>query len=145
MNLKTLFPVIICCALLTVSCKSAKKSANQTLSNEDVTNEIVVETNKPDESPDVTVREESVKPVDRSEKTYKYYVIIGSFRILSGARQYNTELVREGFSPSILENDNGLFRISAGGYDEENAARAQIAEIRAKYSNHGDVWLLVRK
>jgi cell division protein FtsN len=77
---------------------------------------------------------------------YRYYVIIGSFRNLEGARRYNIDLVKKGFTPEILENENGLFRISVGGYDEENAARAKIAGIRAAYEEeHRDVWLLIRK
>jgi len=76
---------------------------------------------------------------------YRFYVIIGSFRSIENARRDCTSLVNEGFAPVILENENGLFRISVGGYDEENAARAKIAGIRAAYENHSDVWLLIRK
>jgi len=76
---------------------------------------------------------------------YEFYVIIGSFRSIENARQYNVDLVRKGFTPTILESENGLFRISAGGYNDENAARARIAAIRATYEEHTDVWLLVRK
>ena len=133
MKLKTFYFTIVC-ALLICSCKSAQKTAqNASLSGNNSQTEI-------------TVRTESVKPVDISERTlYGFYVIIGSFRSIDNARQYSGELVSEGFASVILENENGLFRISAGGYNEENAARAKIAEIRTKYENHGDVWLLVRK
>lgn len=95
---------------------------------------------------EVTVREEKVKVVDQVEETvYRYYVIIGSFRVIENARQYRSELIAEGFSPVILENENGLFRISAGAYNEEKAARTRIANIRARYDQYKDVWLLVRK
>jgi len=95
---------------------------------------------------EIAVRTESVKPIDPSERTlYGYYVIIGSFRNIAGARQYSADLVSKGFSPTILENENGLYRISVGGFDEENAARARIAGIRAAYEDHSDVWLLIRK
>jgi len=95
---------------------------------------------------EITVRTESVKPVDRSDiAIYGFYVIIGSFRSIENARQYNIDLVRKGFIPSILESESGLFRISVGGYDDENAARARIAGIRASYAEYSDVWLLVRK
>ena len=95
----------------------------------------------------VVVRTESVTPVDKSEieTLYGFYVIIGSFRQVANARQYNEDLVSKGFSPEILVSENGLFRISVGGYNSESAARAQIAEIRAKYREHRDVWLLARK
>jgi len=76
---------------------------------------------------------------------HRYYVIIGSFRVLDGARQWSSDMIKKGFTPEILENENGLFRISVGGFDDENAARARISGIRAMYEEHADVWLLVRK
>ena len=95
---------------------------------------------------EITVRTESVRPVDPSERAiYGFYVIIGSFRSVENAQQYNVDLVRKGFTPTILESENGLFRISVGGYNDESAARARIAGIRANYAEYGDVWLLVRK
>ena len=133
MNIRT-FSYIILCALLLCSCKTAEKTA-QTPQLPEVNSKT-----------EVTVRTESVKPVDLSERTmYRFYVIIGSFRNIDYARQYTAGLVSEGFAPVILENENGLFRISAGGYDEENAARARIAGIRAVYEKYNDVWLLIRK
>jgi hypothetical protein len=124
------------CALLICSCSNSKKAAKNAspyLTEENSTTEI-------------TVRSEKVRPVDQADKTlYGFYVIIGSFKNLENARQYKAGLIKEGFSPTILENENGLFRISAGGYDGESAARARISGIRAAYENHRDVWLLVGK
>ena len=135
MKFKTLYFLIVC-VLLINSCKSTKntvQSAPQTLPEADLQTEIIVQT-------------ESVKPIDQSDKSlYRYYVIIGSFRSIDNARQYKAHLQSKGFSPTILENEDGLYRISTGGYDEENTARSKIAEIRAKYDEHGDVWLLLRK
>ena len=76
---------------------------------------------------------------------YGFYVIIGSFRNIEYARKFTSDLTEEGFTPEILENENGLFRISVGGYDEESAARAKISGIRAAYKKYNDVWLLIRK
>ena len=132
MKIRT-FSFLVVFILLICSCKSTQTTPAPPL---------VPEINSKTE---ITVRTESVKPVDPSERTYGYYVIIGSFRNIAGARQYSDDLVKKGFTPAILENENGLFRISAGGYDEENAARASIAGIRAAYKEHSDVWLLVRK
>ena len=95
---------------------------------------------------EITIRTESVKPIDQPDRTmYRYYVIIGSFRSLENARQYRINMENKGFTPEILENENGLFRISAGGFNEENAARSRIAGIRAAYEELAGVWLLVRK
>ena len=134
MKIKT-FSFIIVCALLLCSCKSAKKSQS--------TSPYLKEENSKTE---ITVRTEKVKPIDQSDKTmHRFYVIIGSFKNIENARQYKTDLMQEGFTPVILENENGLFRVSVGGYDEENAARLKIAGIRAAYEDHQDVWLLIRK
>jgi cell division protein FtsN len=133
MKIRT-FSFIIVCALLICSCKHTKKTS--------VTPQLPEDNSKTE----VTVRTESVKPIDPSERTvYKYYVIIGSFRNIAGARQESADLLKKGFTPTILENEDGLYRISAGGYDEENSARARIAGIRAAYEEHRDVWLLVRR
>ncbi|MDR1156453.1 MAG: SPOR domain-containing protein [Bacteroidales bacterium] len=134
MKIKT-FSIMIVCALLICSCntKKATKGVSPYLTEENSKTEI-------------TVRTEKVKPVDQTDKTlFGFYVIIGSFRNIENARQYRADLVKEGFTPVVLENEDGLFRISAGGYNEESAARTKIAGIRAAYENHKDVWLLVRK
>lgn len=127
------FSFMFICLLLVCSCKNTKKTASPPLMPE----------NKP--KTEITVLTESVKPIDPSERTYGFYVIIGSFKNIAGARQYSSGLANKGFHPVILESENGLYRISVGGYNEENAARARIAGIRAAYEEHGDVWLLVRK
>ena len=133
MKIKT-FSFMFVCVLLICSCKSTKTTTGTPA---------LPEMNSKAE---ITVRTESVKPIDPSERTmYGYYVIIGSFRNIAGARQRSTELTGKGFSPTILENENGLYRISVGGFDEENAARVRIAGIRAAYEEHSDVWLLIRK
>jgi len=133
MNIKT-FSFIMICMLLMGSCKTAKQTANTP--------------SLPEMPPkaEITVRTESVKLVELTDRAmYRYYVIVGSFRNIDGARQYSADMVKKGFTTEILENEDGLYRISAGGYDEENVARTRISGIRAAYKEHEDVWLLVRK
>lgn len=99
-----------------------------------------------DSATGITVREEKVKLVDQTDDpVYRYYVIIGSFKVIDNARQYKADLVKESFSPVILENENGLFRVSVGAFNDEKAARDKIARIRTGYKKYNDVWLLVRK
>ena len=144
-----LFSIIAVCALLICSCKSTKTTTQS--SSPDMTEKSPpTETTRVrefEQMAEVRVSTESVKLVDAPEKTmYRYYVIIGSFRLIEGARTWKADMVRKGFNPEILENESGLFRVSVGGYDDERAARSQIANIRATYKEeHGDVWLLVRK
>ena len=142
------FSLVIVCALLIVSCKS-KQAATQGGASNQVSTAVTdrVPIDEEVSTTEVIVRTESVTPVDRSEAqtVYAFYVIIGSFREIANARRETSSLVSKGFSPVILANENGLFRISVGGYNAESAARAQIAEIRARYQEHRDVWLLVTK
>ena len=154
----TPFLLVAGCLLFICSCKS-KEVAVQVATPAPVEDVVVIAPPPPppqiEETPivevvsttDVTVRTESVTPVDRSasQTLFGFYVIIGSFRQIANARQYTNELTAKGFSPEILASENGLFRISVGGYNVENAARAQIAEIRARHAEHRDVWLLVRR
>ena len=135
MNTK-IFSILVVSALLICSCKSTKTTipgSSPYLTEETSTTE-------------VTVRTESVKLVDTSERTmYKYYVIIGSFSKVENARTEKANVAKKGFTPEILESESGLFRISVGGYDDESAARSKIAGIRAAFKEHSDVWLLIRK
>ncbi len=99
-----------------------------------------------DKTPEIVVREEKVKTVEEEgpDTYHRYYVIIGSFRILDNARTYKEDLKKEHFPAVILENENGLYRISVGAYNEEAPARSHIARIRSQYDKYNDVWLLIR-
>lgn len=135
MKIRT-FTILVACALLIGSCCNTKKTTKSDLP-------YLTEENSKTE---ITVRSEKIKPIGQIDRTmYQFYVIIGSFKSIENAKRYNVGLVKEGFTPVILENESGLFRISVGGYDDENAARVRITGIRAAYQEHRDVWLLVRK
>jgi cell division septation protein DedD len=94
----------------------------------------------------IVVKEEKVTVVeDKSAEVFKYYVIIGSFRVLENAQNYKKQLIEEGFLPVLLENENGLYRVSVSAYNEEDSARYKIGSIREKFEKYNDVWLLIRK
>jgi cell division protein FtsN len=94
----------------------------------------------------IVVKEEKVKVIEEKEDiSFKYYVIIGSFKILDNARNYKESLKTEGFTPVILENENGLYRISVSAYNDELAARNKVGNIRDQYEKYYDTWLLIRK
>ncbi len=94
----------------------------------------------------IVVKEEKVTVIDdKSAEVYKYYVIIGSFRVLENAQNYKKQLIEEGFLPVLLENENGLYRVSVSAYNEEDTARFKIGSIRQKFEKYNDVWLLIRK
>ncbi len=103
------------------------------------------ETPKPKEDK-IVVKEEKVKVIDEPEdEVFKYYVIIGSFRVLENAQNYKKQLINEGFLPVLLENENGLYRVSVSAYNDEMPARERISSIRGKYDKYDDVWLLIRR
>ncbi|WP_291856313.1 SPOR domain-containing protein [Marinilabilia sp.] len=158
--MKKLFFLVIAVSVMT-SCASLRKGSSKMGESPyadgvkddgiEVRDDIqpIVEPEKAEsEEPAIVVREEKVKTVDvdeTSENIFRYYVIIGSFRYVDNARNYKTDLIREGFVPVILENENGLFRVSVAAYNEEQPARNNISSIRRNYPKYADVWLLIRK
>ncbi|MCW3807610.1 SPOR domain-containing protein [Plebeiibacterium marinum] len=93
----------------------------------------------------IIVKEEKVKVIEDEDKSFKYYVIIGSFKVLSNAKNYKQTLTNEGFIPVILENENGLYRVSIAAYNDEMDARNKVNVVRNQYEKYDDTWLLIRK
>ena len=132
MNTKQIFLFIFIAAILS-SCGSSRKGSSRF---DDSSSPYVKE---------VTVREEKVKVVDDEDVVFGYYVIIGSFKVVENARKFRSDITKEGFSAVILENENGLYRVSVGSFNDEQAARGKISQIRRNYERYKDVWLLIRK
>ena len=137
----TLFSILI------VSCASLNGGSS---SFDDSDSQYVAEETTPKikEKPkqEIVVKEEKVTVVDQENaEIFKYYVIIGSFRVLENAQNYKQQLIEEGFMPVLLENENGLYRVSVSAYNDEMPARNKIGNIRSKYEKYNDVWLLIRK
>jgi cell division protein FtsN len=147
--LLVLFVIFSSCKILKKTTQSAQDEQVEQLT---VQQEIIKEEEKIEEgrgeataATAVTVRHESVRPVESGSSLYAFYVIIGSFSSFDNARRYNIELFEKGFTAEVLESESGLFRISVGGYNSESSARIRIAEIRQQHHEHRDVWLLVRR
>jgi cell division protein FtsN len=141
-------------SLVLMSCASLSRQGSSSMADRSPNREPVAvkkpvaTTSTSATSANVVVREEKVKVVENysnDNADYNYYVIIGSFRIIDNARNFKNQLVDEGFQPVILENENGLFRVSVASYNDETPARNRIAGIRANYQKYSDVWLLIRK
>ena len=75
----------------------------------------------------------------------KFFVIMGSFSVLENAKRLKETLIAENFQPGILVNESGMYRVCGNSYADESAARARIAEVRAKFPKYSDIWLLIRK
>jgi cell division protein FtsN len=126
------------------------KPQTNNATNTSTTTAVTTPTPKPVAEPAkaVVVREEKVKVIENNttDKTeYNYYCIIGSFRIIENARNFCSQLIEEGFQPVILENESGLYRISVGGNNQEDMVRSRIADIRSRYTQYADVWLLKKQ
>lgn len=75
----------------------------------------------------------------------RFYIIVGSFGVYENAQKFKKQLIAEDFLPGILVNEAGLYRVCVNSYDEEDAARTKLGEIRLKFPKYGDSWLLIKK
>jgi len=138
--MKVLNIVLFVIILLSVGCKSQKIAPKPV----PVKSETVVEPS----AKTVTSKEESVTAADGEAKDFgskKFYIILGSYKMYDGAQKFKKQLMAENFFPGILINEAGLYRVSVNSYDEEVAARSRIAEIRQKFPQYSDLWLLIKK
>jgi cell division protein FtsN len=157
-----LLAIVIISTLLVVGCKTAKTAKKTTSAyqpavenvqklNEDnpKASDVVVEKKElsASESP-IIVRSENIfvaKGEDQSQNDFSFYVIIGSFANSENAGKLKDQLVNKGFSPVIMQNENGMYRVSIKQTNAENEARETISEIRSNLPEHKDVWLLKKK
>lgn len=147
---KLFFTTVILVSL--ISCRSLKDSGSSSFSDSESPYVKEEPTVKPKVKPiiknkkPIVVKEERIKIIeDKDNINDKYYVIIGSFKMLNNARNYKQTLTKEGFTPVILENENGLYRVSIAAYVEETTARNKVENIRSDYEKYNDTWLLIRK
>lgn len=89
----------------------------------------------------VTVIQEEGKPIEAG----KYYVIMGSFKVLENAQKFKTHLIIDHYNPIMLQNEDGLYRVAVGTFSQEQPARDRIGAIRLESDKYNDVWLLISK
>ena len=95
---------------------------------------------------DIEVSEEKLVHIDNTTPDpHKYFVIVGSFRNPENVRRFQTQVLKEGFTPGIVRNEAGLFRIYILASDDQREARAEILRVRSEYPRYNDTWLLVQK
>lgn len=93
----------------------------------------------------IIVMEENVSSVDKNVLLHieeNYFVIMGSFKILANAKRFQNELMKKGFTSQLLQNDQGLYRVSVNSFNDIEEARSKVFSIRKNYPEHHDVWLL---
>ena len=90
----------------------------------------------------ITVKQEDVK-LTHGTDIMRYCIILGSFVNEQNAVGLRKSLIEMGFTKSsIMQNKEGMYRVSAACYDNDAQARAQLLEIRRQYAQFQDAWLL---
>lgn len=146
-NLNLLFLLLV---VLMVGCKTQKIAPKPQPVAQETVNPVVTPSaaQKAGKPAAISSKEERFSAVNGETIDYgsnKYFVILGSFSVLENAKRLKETLASEDFHPVILMNESGMYRVCGNSYAEESAARARIADIRAKFSKYSDIWLLIKK
>lgn len=87
-------------------------------------------------------RQEQVKLTQGTE-LLRYCVIVGSFMYQQNAVRLRSSLAQQGFMGcSIMQNDEGMYRVSAVCADSQAEATSELLNIRRSYPQFADAWLL---
>lgn len=91
----------------------------------------------------VAVREEAATVLSsKSSTSGQYHVIVGSFKSMDNANVLCDKAVEQGYLPSVMENADGLYRVSIYTVDDENTARAKVVDILKAHPEYTGMWLL---
>lgn len=142
--------ILICLLALAVTltcCKSNKRMIRSEVgyvSTQPV--EVVVQEKVQDilivEEEPVTVKKEKVGLTDGAD-LMRYCIIVGSFIYRQNAINLRSDLMRRGFlGCSIMQNSEGMYRVSAVCDDTHADAARELIRIRRQYPQFRDAWLL---
>jgi len=141
-----LIAFIVFSSFMMVSCGGVNKTRSKSVSGP-------VEYEKT-QTPPAKVSEAEVPIIEVKEKLVEvknvpvdlnvYFVIIGSFKNPNNAKNYQEQVIKDGFNSVLLQNEAGLYRVSVKSTDDISLARDEIRRIRAQYSKYSDTWLLIR-
>ncbi len=92
-------------------------------------------------------RQEELRKQQEFESTYKFHVIIGSFKVPSNATTWEEEVHRMGFNKTkILDSPNGFKLVSIGQFDSYNKAFNEIDRINSERVNEPiELWIYENK
>jgi cell division protein FtsN len=156
--MKILSILLIMIVLLSAGCKTQKIAPKpEPIKSESVKSESAKSESSPVKSygnaggvttSSVKSKEERVsaaKGEDNDLGSKRFYIIMGSFGVYENAQKFKKQLAAEGFFPGILVNEAGLYRVCVNSYDDEEAARGKLGEIRKNFTKYSDAWLLIKK
>ncbi|WP_251623882.1 DUF5723 family protein [Odoribacter lunatus] len=77
----------------------------------------------------------------RGVEEMPYQVIVGSFKNRAAAVDLKNKMIRLGFRETwVFQNEEGLFRVSCGGFETHDEAWDEVFRIRRRYPKLKDVW-----
>lgn len=87
------------------------------------------------------VRRERVTAVDESDPSVlkAFSVVVAALSVKPNADALKARLQNDGLDVILAQNENGMYRVIVGSYDDRVLAEAKRAEIVNKYSLKGDV------
>ena len=94
-------------------------------------------------------RQEKVKIVNSSDNGLlkDYNVIVGSFGSKDNVENMKNKMIGRGYKAFLVQNESGMYRVVAGGYDSRSDAMSVRDDIRSTYSTEqgtcADAWLLI--
>lgn len=94
-------------------------------------------------------RQEKVKVVSDSESGLlrDYNVVVGSFGSKENAENMKRKMTGRGYNAFLVQNESGMYRVIAGGYDSRDDATSVREEVRSSYPTEqgtcADAWLLI--
>lgn len=94
-------------------------------------------------------RQERVTLVNSAEAGLlrDYNVVVGSFGSKDNAENQKAKMISRGYKAFLVRNEQGMYRVVAGGYDTRNDATTVRDDIRNTYANEkgtcAEAWLLI--
>lgn len=94
-------------------------------------------------------RQEKVKTVNSADSGLlkDYNVIVGSFGSKENAENMKNKMVGRGYKAFLVQNESGMYRVVAGGYDNRSDATSVRDDIRSTYPTEqgtcAEAWLLI--
>ena len=87
-------------------------------------------------------------PVAQAGDRKDYNVVVGAFSNKTNADNFKAKMVSRGYNAFLVQNEAGLYRVVAGGYDTRAQAVSVRDNIRSTYANDDPgtcpaAWLLI--
>jgi len=101
----------------------------------DDTQPILVDEQKEDLAPAVVEKKE--EPVKETVKVHetRFYVVVGSFKKFSNAKNLSNYFTSKGYNPMILPKVNGYNRVAISSYVEKANAKKAVVKLRKEYND----------